>query len=90
MHNRWEPTHWSVFCQRLKNPLSIDGLNEYIKGKTFNSQHGRLPKFGNETSEYAHIKEGVLQGSKRGPIAFVIKIDKLQSGIQNAAIPICQ
>ena len=49
---------------------------------TYLNKRSHFTKFGNDTSDYAYINGGVPQGSKLGPIAFVIKIDKLPSVIK--------
>ena len=49
---------------------------------TYLNKRSHFTKFGNDMSDYAYINGGVPQGSKLGPIALVIKIDKLPSVIK--------
>ena len=49
---------------------------------TYLNKRSHFTKFGNDMPDYAYINGGVPQGSKLGPIAIVIKIDKLSSVIK--------
>ena len=46
------------------------------------NERSHFTQFGKEASDFVNVTEGVLQGSKLGPIAFVIKINMLPSVIE--------
>ena len=48
-------------------------------------ERSHFKQFGKEASDFVNVTEGVLQGSKLGPIAFVIKINMLPSVIEQVA-----
>ena len=49
------------------------------------NERSHFTQFGKEASDFVNVAEGVLQGSKLGPIAFVIKINMLPSVIEQVA-----
>ena len=57
----------------------IKWFASYLNGRSHFTQ------FGKETSVFENVTGGVLQGSKLGPIAFVIKINMLPSVIEQVA-----
>ena len=49
------------------------------------NERSHFTQFGKEASDFVNVTEGVLQGSKLGTIAFVIKINMLPSVIEQVA-----
>ena len=49
------------------------------------NKRSHFTQFGKEASDFVYVTEGVLQCSKLGPIAFVIKINMLPSVIEQVA-----
>ena len=49
------------------------------------SPRSHFTQFGKEASDFVNVTEGVLQGSKLGPIAFMIKINMLPSVIEQVS-----
>ena len=46
------------------------------------SERSQFTKFGNEVSNLEYVKGGVPQGSKLGPIAFIVHINNLPSAVK--------
>ncbi len=51
---------------------------------TFLKERSHFTKFGDEESEFEYINGGVPQGSKIGPVAFVVHINNLPEAINEA------
>ena len=49
------------------------------------NERSHFTQFGKEASDFVYVTEGVLQGSKLGPIIFVTKINMLPNVIEQVA-----
>ena len=74
----------SVPCTLVEDLRPIALVVSWQKLKNL-SPRSHFTQFGKEASDFVNVTAGVLQGSKLGPIAFVIKINMLPSVIEQVA-----
>ncbi len=69
----------------LENMCNIGVRPALVKWfATFLKERSHFTKFGDEQSEFEYINGGVPQGSKIGPVAFVVHINNLPEAINEA------
>ena len=49
------------------------------------NERSHFTQFGKEASDFVYVTEGVLEGSKLGPIVFVTKVNMLPNVIEQVA-----